>query len=635
MLPFDLRTSPFYVLGVSPRDDRAAIEDAKETAIFDGRLGEIEALRLQQLLMAPRSRLGAELAWLLGVAPNRARRLIDEISLAAEDTFGLPPLAVANIAAHRCAQNLAPAHADLLVNFYAQSDEEEILNLLNPERRTSGFPEVPRELLQEALQELMHAHADALLVLITGQRNPGGALLEMLQKHFIDGSNVISFLDELVDRFDERAAGQLQDLESAIAKTLDRTQKDPASLDEPLRAFSLAIYGWTSVAAPRQFIMSRRHLKDARTERLLAKIRGVCLHLHNDLEDSQTPLAIAKAALPAFEGSPDHIQQLRADIQTLEELAASHGAFKIVEPLLALIAEINEKHRELCASIRRGNFKRDGTGVAGNLYHLFDIAQQDLAGDSARATPFRIILSLAIDLNNQSQATDEALTLIRALQAVPDVPADVADSLKENARVAHQTILQKKLTAAVQGKQVGRSAALAKELEDASTDEEDRSGWRKLRQQLEHRRNVQRAKWVGWVVVVGGIILAASLSDNKSTSSSYSSPGTYEAPAARPTDVLTASEVQWCVFDLDLLRRIRAITGESAPKAVADGWNSRYADWKSRCSTKKYYKPDYDAAERLLQASSASQQADALALYRSWSAPTPHLVPGMNLNQWH
>jgi len=155
--PFDLRTSPFYVFSVSPGDDRVAIEDAKETAISDGRLSEVQALRLEQLLMAPRPRLGAELAWLLGVVPNRVRKLIDEISLVAEDAADLPPLAAANIAAHRCAQNLAPVHADLLVSFYALNDEEETLSLLNLERRKSGLPEVPRELMQEALRELMHA----------------------------------------------------------------------------------------------------------------------------------------------------------------------------------------------------------------------------------------------------------------------------------------------------------------------------------------------------------------------------------------------------------------------------------------------------------------------------------------------
>jgi hypothetical protein len=239
-------------------------------------------------------------------------------------------------------------------------------------------------------------------------------------------------------------------------------------------------------------------------------------------------------------------------------------------------------------------------------------------------------LSLAIDLNNQSHATEEALILIRVLQAVPDVPADVADRLEENARVAHRTILQKKLTTAVQGKRVGQSAALAKQLEESSTDEEDRAGWRKLRQQLEHGRNVQRAKGVGWAVLVGGIMLVTSLSDNKSTPSSHRSPATYAPPTTRPADVFTASEIQWCVFELDRLKRIRAHAGDTTSDAVADAWNARHGDWKSRCSTKKYYQSDYDAAERSLQASSASQQADALAMYKSWSATAPRRVPGMN-----
>ncbi len=302
MSPFDLHTSPFYVLGVSPRDDRTTIEDAKETALSDGRLSESEALRLQQLLMAPRPRLGAELAWLLGVAPNRAKKLVDEASTTVEHATGLPPLAAANFAAHRCAQNLVPARPDLLVSFYARNNEEETLSLLNPERRTSGFPEVSRELMQEALQELMHAHVAALIGFITGRPNPGRSLLEILQAHFIDGSNVVSFLDELVDRFDDWAADPIRIFESAISDTLARIQKDPAHLDEPLRAFSLAIEGWSSLAAPRQFIMARRHLKDLRTEQLLPKIRGVCLHLHNDLGDPQTPLAIIKARATGVRG---------------------------------------------------------------------------------------------------------------------------------------------------------------------------------------------------------------------------------------------------------------------------------------------------------------------------------------------
>ena len=90
---FDLRTSPFYLLGVSPRDNRAIIAQATETAIFEGTLDETAATRAQQVLMAPRLRLGAELSWLPGLAPNRVKNLIEEATLSADAITGLPLLA--------------------------------------------------------------------------------------------------------------------------------------------------------------------------------------------------------------------------------------------------------------------------------------------------------------------------------------------------------------------------------------------------------------------------------------------------------------------------------------------------------------------------------------------------------------
>jgi hypothetical protein len=523
---------------------------------------------------------------------------------------------------------LPPSLRDLLLTFYNRKDDEEILGLLNQERRASGFPEVPRELMPDALQELMRAHTAAHLIFITSQPNPGPSLLEILHEHFTTGSNIVSFLDDLVDRFDGWAVDALRGHESAISDTLDCIQKDPTSIEEHLHSFNTVIDQWSCLAAPRQFMMARRHLKDARTDQLLQKIRGVCLHLNNDLGDPKTSLAITKAAQPALQGSPEHDQLIQADIKTLEELATSHHAFKIVEPLVGLVTEVNEKHRELCTSIKRGNFRQDGSGLAGNLYRLFSKTEQDLAGDAARAAPFRIILSLAIDLNNQSQATEEALILIRALQAVRNIPEDIVEKLNETARIARQTILQKQLTAAAQGQRLGRCAALAKELEEASSEDEDRAGWRKLRQQFQHRRNVQRGKWIGWAAVIGGIMFLASLSDNKSTPS-YRSASTPAPLDVRPADVFTASEIQWCVFEQDRLKRIRTITGDTAPDAVANAWNARHTDWKSRCLSKKYYQRDYDGAERLLETSSAQQQAEALSLYRSWSnaTATHRLVP--------
>jgi hypothetical protein len=252
--------------------------------------------------------------------------------LDADNAIHLPLLAGANIAAHRCSGNLDPPYHDLLIRFYEQRNDEELLNVLNSERRASGFPEVTTELMDEALRELMQRHTVAFASFISQQTKPGPALLDIIRQHTIDNSSIVPFLDDVVDRFDEWAAASLREAEKSITEALDRIKEDLGSLDQTLPAFSSAIKEWSSVAAPRQYMLARRHLKDPRTEQLLTTVRGVCLHVHNELGDSKTPLAVTKAALPAFEGSAEHLELVRADIKTLEELVSSHVHSKSSSP---------------------------------------------------------------------------------------------------------------------------------------------------------------------------------------------------------------------------------------------------------------------------------------------------------------
>jgi hypothetical protein len=430
---------------------------------------------------------------------------------------------------------------------------------------------------------------------------------------------------------------------------LTKIQEKPTALNEHLPAFSGANGVWASVAAPRQFIMARRHVSDPRTEQLLSKIRGVCLHLNNEVGDPKTPLALTQAAVPAFEGSPAHLDQVKADLKTLEERVSDHDVFQVIKPLAEFLTDLNSRHSELCASLRRGNFKRNGNGVAGKLFSMFQSSARDLAGTPGGAAPVRAVLSLAIDLANNSQASEEALILVRALQAFNDVPKDddLIESLRANGLIAHQTVLQRKLATAAQARHFGQSAKLAKDLEEASLDDQDRAGWRKVRETFEARSSKQRWSWgIGGAVVVGVIVLA-SVGDNRSPA--------YRAPTAPPPSydqtsvstpapgggVLSAPELRWCLLEIDRLKRIRQAVGELPSSAVANAWNARHTDWDGRCADKKYYKSDHDVAERLVQASAEKLQSEALAIYRSWSPSTtqrttpvvpppstPNLIPG-------
>jgi hypothetical protein len=439
--------------------------------------------------MSPRLRLGAELSWLPGLAPNRAKQLIEGENLSADAIAGLPLLTGANLAAYRCSSRVVPVHHELLFRFYEQQNDGEVLTLVNSERRVANFPEVQLDLLKEIIPEVTEQHTDSFIEFVTREPLPGSTLLSVLKEHFVDGSNVIGFLDDLAQRFDDWAAGSFQQAEEAITKALDTIKEKPASLDQQLPAFTAAIGVWASVAAPHQFILARRHLNDPRTEQLLSKIRGVCLLLNNEAGDAKTPLALTKAALPAFVGSPGHHDTVTADLKTLEERVAQNDALELIKPLVDFVSHLKSRHSEICTSIRRGHFKGNGRGSAGKLFDLFRTSAKDLAGSQASAAPFRIILSLAIDLANDSQASEEALILIRALETFDDVPKDeqLVEALRSNDLIAHRTVLQKKLAQMAQAGRTRQSAALARQLADTATDDEDRAGWTKVRAQFEHR----------------------------------------------------------------------------------------------------------------------------------------------------
>lgn len=340
----------------------------------------------------------------------------------------------------------------------------------------------------------------------------------------------LSSFSDIVDRFDEREAGSFQRAEALITECLNSIQAAPDSLNDHLPAFSAAIAEWSSVAAPRQFILARRQVNDPRSEQLLGKIRGVCLRLHNDLGDGKTALALTKAALPAFERSPGHLELVKADVETLEERAVTQDALKEIQPLIDFVTDLKSSHSELCASLRRGNFRQDGNGVAAKLFHLFRASAIDLVGTPTSGAPFRVVLSLAIDLHNNSQASEEALILVRALQAFGDVPKDdqLIETLRANGLIAHRTILQKNLTRTTQSSRHRQSARLAQELADTATDEDEQAGWSKLRLEFDRRARVKTWKYAVNAIWMGGLLLFAVIGEISRTSPPSSNPQSHQ-----------------------------------------------------------------------------------------------------------
>ena len=171
----DFQANPFVVLGVTTRDDRRKIVAmAEERSLhFDPELCQ----RARSALTNPRARLLAELAWMPGVAPRMAARLVatlpqDPAAVRAQE--GLPELARANLMAAAFAfvpedgpsETIAEFMRDfaLVVEFI---DAEDVRRDINEDRAVAGFNEVGAiEHVEEGLVERRKAYRSALKSLL-------------------------------------------------------------------------------------------------------------------------------------------------------------------------------------------------------------------------------------------------------------------------------------------------------------------------------------------------------------------------------------------------------------------------------------------------------------------------------------
>lgn len=146
---FDLSTNPFAVLGLSIRSGADEISQATEDAVFRLHVEEQKAHAAQRILLGSRTRLAAELSWLLDASPSLATKTLKQfdesksISVAKDLIRSLAGISAANFAAHICGTGQGDEEIlQALLEFHDGIDAESVQELVNSNRKVAGFPRV-------------------------------------------------------------------------------------------------------------------------------------------------------------------------------------------------------------------------------------------------------------------------------------------------------------------------------------------------------------------------------------------------------------------------------------------------------------------------------------------------------------
>lgn len=340
----NLHRNAFAVLGVSIRDNRKRIVEAAEERSLE--LDHDVCQKARSDLTSPRTRLGVELAWLPGVSPRKATKILSELHL---DPFGglmeqIPDLALLNVMAAGFElvdgdrEAAPPRHfvenaklAELIQSFATVAGNlspDEVLRHLNEDRAVSGFSEIRNlDQLEAEFTEHKRYFRDAIKGALNRLDPPD--LIEVMTEvvsgaTFGGEEHAPELIDELVDSYAVETQGVLESEAENIKKLLDATQNAAPSGESAVKPLvdrlSAVVRNWDAIAQPIQLSSKARGIDHDPSRALAYQIRSVAIDLFNKHDMVEQSKRLMGLLQEVFAEVPDVSDKVEEDAEALDRI---------------------------------------------------------------------------------------------------------------------------------------------------------------------------------------------------------------------------------------------------------------------------------------------------------------------------
>lgn len=339
------------MLGVSIRDDRRRIVELAEEKSLE--LDHEVCQKARSNLTNPRTRLGAEVAWLPGVSPRKATQLVDNLlsnPMTIRQESGLPTLAHLNLLAAAFEAVNGKHNADDLAEFITETAylteklyPEEVLRDINEDRAVSHFPEV------RALDQIEAELTERKRYYRTAIKNALDRLTPMtliqVMTETVDGATsggedqAPGLIDDLVDSYEVETQGILQkeaeNVHKLIKAARDHAGSDEAAVKLYVDKLDAVARNWDRIAQPIQLSSKARGINHEASRDLAYKIRSLAIDLFNEhdmLAQSQRLTELIQelfSEVPEISDRAEEDAEALADIfQQRKQAVARHGEWE-------------------------------------------------------------------------------------------------------------------------------------------------------------------------------------------------------------------------------------------------------------------------------------------------------------------
>ena len=336
----DIRTSlqanPFCALQVTTRDgSHKIVEAAEERSLF---IDHDLCQKARSDLTNPRTRLAAEMAWMPGVAPRMAEKMIQALEddpISARSESGLPELAKANLmaAAFELVKDSEPA--DSIAEFIRDFcwtveiiDPEEVLRDINEDRAISGFPEVRSvDAVEGELAERRKFYKSILKGLL--DRMEPGKLIEIMTDAVEAATDCgedqgPALLDDLVDSYEIETQGFLQkeyeNLSALVKSAKEAAPRGESAVSPIIDKLERVARTWDRVAQPIQVSAKSRGIVHRQSRDVAFELRGLGIDLNNEHDMLHQAHRMTELLRLIFAEVPDVAERLEEDAEAIAGL---------------------------------------------------------------------------------------------------------------------------------------------------------------------------------------------------------------------------------------------------------------------------------------------------------------------------
>ena len=355
----DLLKNPFHILGATARDNRHSImELAEERSLLSD---ADECMAARSILIHPRRRISAEVAWLPGIDPTLSEivlRHLDSPNQNLLNITGLTHIARANLLVSGLSRlpNLPTSNIVEWILAIAQASEainsETVCAILNEDRRASGFPEITdlsaiddeirkqrsyyRQVLTSVLENLSVTERARVLTLAIewsiGNDKPRCPILieDVILSYELGVQDFLEKKQKIIEAQDEKLRAMVD------AKNPDTT------LQPIVNQLIEAVKEWDTIAQPIQLSKRSRGERHTASFEIAWRVRNLAIDLFNDYGKLDFSRKIMNMLLEVFAEVPEIVERIKVDLEALEKQAILTGSLEKFEEINTQVEKLKD-----------------------------------------------------------------------------------------------------------------------------------------------------------------------------------------------------------------------------------------------------------------------------------------------------